>query len=171
MATKIPNKYMEYKDYYEIIITNKYNEEKCRAIIDKEDFELVFKYRWHTNNSGYPITKINGRDKFLHNILFKRYYIFDRSIVIDHINRNKLDNRRSNLRLCNQQINSLNSSKSDNIDSGVYYSNGKYVFKLKCIGRRSFYNKNIAICERKRLISELKNVAKYDETKFSWNKR
>lgn len=45
MATKIPNKYIEYKDYYEIIITNKYNEEKCRAIIDKEDFELVFKYR------------------------------------------------------------------------------------------------------------------------------
>jgi len=39
--------------------------------------------------------------------------------VVDHINRNKLDNRLENLRICSQKQNSYNTSKRNNKFKGV----------------------------------------------------
>lgn len=50
---------------------------------------------------------------------------------IDHINRNKLDNRKSNLRICNRSINMQNRGVNKNNTSGykgIYINkSGKYV--------------------------------------------
>jgi len=70
--------------------------------IDKEDKPLIEKYRW--NASPYVRATINGKRHFLHRYLMKP----KEKQVVDHINGDILDNRKSNLRVCsNIDINSI----------------------------------------------------------------
>ena len=96
--------------------------------IDAKDFALVNKYHWslkkHKNsNTFYTETRHNYKQIFLHRLLMN----FP-SIGIDHINGNGLDNRKSNLRLCNQSQNACNRFKQKNNKTGykgVYYKKDK----------------------------------------------
>lgn len=78
------------------------------ALIDDEDFELISSYRWNLDFSGYAVTypRINGRQKTLpmHRLVMGE----PKAMQVDHINRNKLDNRKSNLRLCTHAQNMVN---------------------------------------------------------------
>jgi hypothetical protein len=82
------------------------------TLIDDVDFDLVSKYRWYKNKVGYAVNDTHTR-KSLHRLLMS----FPKSGV-DHINKNKLDNRRSNLRVCNQSQNTANSAKRTTNTSG-----------------------------------------------------
>ena len=62
----------------------------------------------------------------------------DPKIEVDHINQNKLDNRKSNLRLCSHSQNGINKYKQSNNSSG---------FKGVCFNKRrqkfmAFINKD-----------------------------
>jgi len=89
-------------------------------IIDKYDLERVSQYTWSYCN-GYIK---NGKyrmllHRFLMNVLNKP------EVMIDHINGNRLDNRKSNLRICTNQENCMNRSKRKNCSSiykGVIYN-------------------------------------------------
>lgn len=78
------------------------------AIIDDDDYERVSKYSWYshksTNNTYYARSKINKKGIYLHRFIMK----VDNTVIIDHINGNKLDNRKCNLRQCNYQQNGAN---------------------------------------------------------------
>lgn len=112
------NEIIEYEDYAEIVLYNKKCEEIARAIIDLEYVDSVKKYKWYLSH-GYAR---NDEVGFLHR------YIMNPSedLVIDHINRNPLDNRRENLRICTQQENQFNHSVHCNNTSG---STGVYWHK------------------------------------------
>lgn len=63
--------------------------------IDGADFDLVSQHRWYLNN-GYAVARIGGKPTCMHVFLIGRA---PSGYHIDHINRNKLDNRRANLRI------------------------------------------------------------------------
>lgn len=78
---------------------------------DLEDYDKIKDYTWFIN-SGYVRTKRDGRVIKLHKLLCERE-------EIDHFNRNKLDNRKSNLRPITHKQNMLNRSIAVNNTSGV----------------------------------------------------
>lgn len=102
--------------------------------------------QWKNHNwiedirNHYVVTKINGKIHRFHQVVLKP----QNGYVIDHINRNKLDNRRENLRYATYSVNRINSNKrSDNTSgrTGVYKAkNGKWIalisvnHKLKSLG-------------------------------------
>lgn len=73
------------------------------TIVDDEDFELVRKYRWGGSN-GRARATVNGRGVLLHRFLLQP----PADMVVDHLNHDPLDNRRSNLRVCTQRENCQN---------------------------------------------------------------
>lgn len=80
-----------------------------------EDWEQVTKWSWSVDPRGYLAATVNNRHKTLHSYLMKP----SKGYVVDHINGNKLDNRRTNLRVCTPRQNSFNSRVSKNNKLGV----------------------------------------------------
>lgn len=97
---------------YEINIITKKGE---KILIDIEDFEKVKKYSWCISKTGYPVANINGKVIKLHRYLLN---VKNSKIIIDHKNRNPLDNRKSNLRICTQLENARNTTVSKNNNTG-----------------------------------------------------
>lgn len=101
----------------EIKLTGKYG---GIALIDVEDNDLISKYKWH-NSHGYACGKINNKNIRMHVLLMKP----PEDMVVDHINKNRLDNRKKNLRIISDPDNSQNQSKRKNATSkyfGVSYA-------------------------------------------------
>lgn len=80
-------------------------------LIDKTDWKLVSQYRWHVVNWHgilYAITNVmvDGKQNTIkmHRLILKA----PRHLQVDHINKNGLDNRRHNIRLCTASQNRYN---------------------------------------------------------------
>lgn len=90
-------------------------------LIDKEDEDLLTLFSWKAN-SGYLRAYVRGSGRkgakkniYLHDLIGARMGIGPQ---VDHINRNRLDNRRVNLRGSTQTENTYNKSKQSNNRSG-----------------------------------------------------
>ena len=111
-----PNEIVVYEDYAEIVIYDNNCEEVARTLIDLEDIDKVKDYKWCIiRSSGYVSTNIKGSNTRMHR------FIMDcpDDMVVDHINHNILDNRKSNLRICTLQQNNKNQKKKKNNTSGI----------------------------------------------------
>ena len=98
-------------------------------LIDSDMTEAFASKRWHKKASGYIISKKRGQCKkhLSHFVLG----VGD-NVIVDHINRNKTDNRRDNLRIVTAEQNALNKSLSSNNTTGYVgvcwvSSNSRYV--------------------------------------------
>ena len=119
-----PNEIIIYNDYAEIIIYDKNCNEKCRALIDIEDVDKVKDYKWRYSGR-YILTTVNSKPLRLHRLIMN---CDDEDKVVDHINLNVLDNRKSNLRICTQHENDMNhkvNSANKSGITGVCFSNKK----------------------------------------------
>ena len=83
------------------------------AIIDIDDLELLNRWKWH-HNKGYPRRVEKGEVILMSRFITKA----PKGMVVDHINGNPLDNRRSNLRVCRQQDNQHN--RASKVGSSKY---------------------------------------------------
>lgn len=92
---------------------------------DLEDYDKIKDYCWCINKSGYCCAR-NCNNK---NIIYLHRLILDihSNLYADHINHNKNDNRKSNLRSVTPSENSMN--KANVI--GVYWDNTKQKWKAK----------------------------------------
>ena len=94
--------------------------------IDPEDYQNVNNHKWY-ENKGYAETKINGLTVGLHRFITGA----KAGEIVDHINRNRLDNRRTNLRITSRQGNAFNTKvhrdSKTQVQGVVQTNNGKFV--------------------------------------------
>lgn len=93
-----------------------------QTLVDQEDLEWLSQWKWHFKE-GYAVRTDNrlGRAIPLHREILKT----PKGLQTDHINRDKLDNRRENLRIATSRENNFNkrllpSNKSGY--KGVYFA-------------------------------------------------
>jgi hypothetical protein len=88
----------------EIPLTNS----PLKVLVDDADYEGLMLYKWWLNDKGYPITTLCRMDRRRHTSRKMHRFINPSWRKTDHENRNKLDNRRSNLRPCTHAQNNAN---------------------------------------------------------------
>lgn len=84
-------------------------------IVDIMDIPLISGERWHIGKNGYVVA--NSDKKYLHRVLLNP----KAGELVDHINGNKLDNRRENLRIANYSENGYNKKLATDNKSGEYF--------------------------------------------------
>jgi len=110
------------------------------AIVDREHYDKVIEHSWQFHSQGYAANTNIG--ELLHQfIIFMEvdFYIG----IIDHINGDKLDCRRENLRLTNKSVNMQTSKKRKGTSSkykGVCYIKrvDKWLVYINANGSRSY---------------------------------
>src|SRR5574344_938710 len=118
---KFKNIILKENDYYKMIIFNK-RFGQCNILFDSDDLKMVMKYQWYidanssVNAKPYCKTVCSKKNTYLHIKICNPFKYINK--VVDHINRNTLDNRFCNLRLISKKKNNLNKSKYSNNHSG-----------------------------------------------------
>ena len=128
-----------FKDH--VLIPLSTHPDGLKATVDVE-YAWIDKYKWHQTGKGYATAQINGLRVWMHHLVLGNP---ESGKVVDHINRNALDNRKTNLRFVTPSQNNFNSGVSSNSTTGykgVYpdkrkgrapykaqlYSKGKYIY-------------------------------------------
>lgn len=104
------------------------------VLIDDEDAELIGSYTWHPGSDKahvYFYTYVGANRSTRKHIGMHRFLMgcsCGDGKIVDHINRNTLDNRKGNLRVCTQRDNLCNSGLRTDNSSG---------YKGVCFGGRT----------------------------------
>lgn len=141
-----------YQSYGEIILEDKNQNEIGRCKFSIRHYDKVKDIKWHLYG-GYVCGYYNQK-----NIIFHRFITnANKSVYVDHINHNTLDNMDENLRFCKNHQNCANSLKRKSNNSGVigvhfYENKNKWVayitYQSKRIYLGMFINYNDAIIAR-----------------------
>ncbi len=103
------------------------------AVVDSEDYDHLSSFTWHAVKSCdtyYAARRKGPRKIFMHRQITNA----PANLIVDHIDHNGLNNKKSNLRLCKQDKNILNSRPTKGKSS-----------KYKGVQFSKFYNRFIAI--------------------------
>jgi len=108
------------------------------VLFDDEDLELVSRHKWWIVPQGYAVTKIKRVDGSRRTIGMHRLILGDPDTpATDHINRDRLDNRRANLRACSDSQNNRNRPTVEGKTSehrGVSFKRGKWQVVIRVNG-------------------------------------
>ena len=84
------------------------------VIFDDEDYDLVMKFKWSLSRKGYAQARVPvklAKQYPVKGIHMQRLLLWDKvnkGLIVDHINGNKLDNRKENLRLVTMSQSNMN---------------------------------------------------------------
>ena len=114
------------------------------VLVDQLDYFKVSQYKWHINDNGYAVWRGIRDGKKLTVRMHRLIMDTPDGMDTDHINRNRLDNRRSNLRICDRKTNLLNGSRHLNA-KGYWYDKSKGNWQVNSTPRRRFKTEQEAI--------------------------
>lgn len=120
---------------FEIKLTQNQN-----TIVDKETYEWASQFKWYAARIGkrfYAARRKGKKIVTLHSEILKA----SNGMFIDHANNDSLDNRLSNLRLCNNQQNQANAILSK-VNTSGYKGVSWHIREKKWIARIR-YNKKL----------------------------
>jgi len=111
------------------------------AYVDAADYDLISRHNWRLVSGGYAGRYERGKLILMHRQIMNPA----EGMVVDHIQGNRMDNTRANLRVCTLAQNNRNRTKHKGAPSrfiGVYYNKqrGKWQAlirvdgKYKCVG-------------------------------------
>lgn len=131
---KDPNKF----EINENVVTLFVGKEK--TIIDLEDLPAVEILFWRYNKGSKSVCSQMKMGSKYKNVLIYRLILnlLDSKLQVDHINGNRLDNRKCNLRIATQKQNVFNSAKKKNSKSsfkGVTPERGKWKAAIEINGK------------------------------------
>ena len=124
-------------------------------LFDLEDYDIIKEYKWHRDKNGYVATFLKGNNNQKKLKLHRVILGLDEcsKLVADHANHDKLDNRKSNIRIATHQQNTQNALiRKDNKSgfAGVFLDkrDGYYYYYIqgKLLGRSK--DLNFAITQR-----------------------
>jgi len=120
------------------------------SLIDNNDYARVSQYKWSYHNSGYAVGC--KPQILLHRFIMKP----KKNQLIDHKNRNKLDNRKINLRFSTSRKNQYNSLCED----GVHWRKDReaWIVRMNIRGKKRYigYFKNKKEAETARRKASIK---------------
>jgi hypothetical protein len=103
------------------------------VLVDAADFEQVGRHTWHVSGgSDYARATVGGKTVAMHRLIMNA----PPGKVVDHINGHRLDNRRSNLRICTRAENLWNARKGRGTSrfKGVFWDSRRHKWGA-CIHR------------------------------------
>jgi hypothetical protein len=87
------------------------------ALVDDEDFEWLSQWKWQCTRDGYAASNRitgDGKKTYMHRMIMSS----NPGEIVDHADRNRLNNQRSNLRIGTFSTNSANGKVFRNSTSG-----------------------------------------------------
>lgn len=111
------------------------------ALVDDEDFEWLSQYKWHLSHYGYAVCNeylggYRSRGLRMHRLVMGAPH----DMVVDHINHDKLDNQKNNLRICKSRQNQYNMKRrKDNTSGfkGVRWHQNKWNARIYVSGKET----------------------------------
>jgi hypothetical protein len=115
---------------------------KCGSVIlvDNDDYKELVKFKWLKTIHGYASSSLGaGRREYMHRLVLNA----KPGQEIDHINGNKLDNRKENLRVVTRSQNARNMKPHKDGSSkykGVYWDKTRKSFRVQvCSFGKRYY--------------------------------
>ena len=82
--------------------------------VDPSDYVWLSRFSWHLNKNGYAVTKINGKHKSMHRMVAE---VTDPYIFVDHVDKDRLNNTKKNLRRYTPKENANNMKSNVKIEA------------------------------------------------------
>jgi hypothetical protein len=85
------------------------------ALVDDDDFEWLNQWKWFCNKAGYAVRNLpKHKSEYMHRAIMKT----PDGLQTDHVDHNKRNNQKNNLRICNNSQNQANRHYDKSKESG-----------------------------------------------------
>ncbi len=126
----------------------------AKILLDEESLQKVKNYTWHIDVTGYVKTTITVEKNKRQTIQMHRFILGLKTGagIVDHINGNMQDNRKSNLRVCSVSENAMNRGMQMDNKSGFkgvsfHKASGKWQAQTRKKGHKNMYSRHDTVQE------------------------
>lgn len=115
--------------------------ETIRILIDEDDLPLFHSRKWHVTTFNY-VKSFVGQSNYKQKYIFLHREVMNAPpyLQVDHINLNRLDNRKQNLRLCTPGENARNHPphKNSKVGKGVSRQKNRWIARIMVDGKSTY---------------------------------